>query len=259
MALPEAVARARTGIGRTRVVDRGTAAGSGSPEKRWRVLVIDDEEQIRRALTSVLGTRGFDVATAATAAEGLAAAAERTPDLIVLDLSLPDVDGLEVARELRNWLPVPILVLSVRSDEADKIDALNSGADDYMVKPFSAGELLARARALMRRAHGAETQPSTIVVADLSIDLARRRVSVGGTEVKLTRTEFDLLAYLARHLGCVVTSSMILENVWGPEYRDDTQALRVHISNLRHKIEQDPAVPRRILTEHGVGFVLTDR
>ncbi len=239
------------------MIDR--IAGSGStPEKRRRVLVIDDEDQIRRALRSVLGTRGFEVITATTAQEGLAEAADRTPDLVVLDLSLPDMDGLEVCRELRSWLSAPILVLSVRHDESDKIDALNLGADDYMVKPFSAGELLARAQALLRRAHGAETQPGTVVVGDLTIDLARRRVSVSGDEVKLTRTEFDVLAYLARHLGCVVTSAMILENVWGPEYRDDTQALRVHISNLRHKIESDPAVPRRVLTEHGVGFLLSD-
>jgi two-component system KDP operon response regulator KdpE len=236
-----------------------SVGAASSPEKRWRVLAIDDDEQIRRALKSVLATRGFDVVTAETAEEGLVAAADRTPDLIILDLSLPDADGIEVCRELRNWISIPILVLSVRHDESDKIDALNSGADDYMAKPFSAGELLARARALMRRTHGAETQPTTIVVADLTIDLARRRVSAGGREVRLTRTEFDLLAYLARHLGCVLTSAMILENVWGPENRNDTQALRVHMSNLRHKIEADPAVPRRILTEHGVGFMLTDR
>jgi two-component system, OmpR family, KDP operon response regulator KdpE len=230
----------------------------GAPEKRWRTLVIDDEVQIRRALKAVLGTRGFDVVTAGTGEQGLAAAGERTPDLIILDLTLPDLDGLEVCQELRKWLSTPILVLSVRHDESDKIDALNLGADDYLVKPFSAGELLARARALMRRTHGAETQPAVLVVGDLEIDLARRRVSVEGREVRLTRTEFDVLAFLARHQGCVVTSGMVLENVWGPEYRDDTQALRVHVSNLRHKIERDPAVPRRILTEHGVGFLLSD-
>jgi two-component system KDP operon response regulator KdpE len=231
----------------------------GSPEKRWRALVIDDEEQIRRALRAVLGAGGYEVVTSGSAEEGLAAAADPTPDLVILDLSLPDKDGLEVCRELRNWLSAPILVLSVRQDESDKIEALNSGADDYMVKPFSAGELLARARALIRRARGVETQPSTIEVADLTIDLARRRVSVDSSEVKLTRTEFELLAYLARHLDCVVTSAMILENVWGPEHRDDTQALRVHMSNLRRKVEPDPAVPRYIMTEHGVGFMLTAR
>jgi two-component system KDP operon response regulator KdpE len=229
-----------------------------SPEKAARVLVIDDEEQIRRALKSVLTVRKFDVTLASTGSEGLDAAIDCSPDLVILDLSLPDMDGLEVCGELRNWLAAPILVLSVRSDEADKIAALDLGADDYLTKPFSAGELLARVRALLRRA-SAEAGPPVIQAGGLVVDLATRTVQADGREIKLTRTEFDILAFLARHADTVVTSRMLLQNVWGPEYADDTQALRVHISHLRRKIEPDPSVPRYVITEPGVGFRLNTK
>ncbi len=226
----------------------------GAPERRPQVLVIDDEEQIRRALKSVLQARHYEVLLAATAEEGIELTAERTPDAIILDLTLPGMSGLDACRQLREWYVGPILVLSVRSGDADKIAALDLGADDYLTKPFSTGELLARLRALLRRATPATTLPSEIVSGDLCIDLARRTVMLRGEQVRLTRTEFDILALLARNAGRVVTSSMLLEQVWGPEYVRDTQTLRVHVSHLRKKIETPGDVPRFVLTEPGVGF-----
>lgn len=224
------------------------------PEKRSKILVIDDEEQIRRALKSILGARHYEVILASNGEEGLDLAIDHNPDLVILDLSMPDMSGLEVCRELRTWHNGPILVLSVRSSDADKINALDLGADDYLTKPFSAGELLARVRALLRRAAGLASPPPTISVGDVEIDIAHRRVTRAGEDVDLTKTEFEILAYLARNADCVVTSKMLLENVWGPEYGEDTQTLRVHISHLRKKIEPHPSVPRYILTEPGVGF-----
>lgn len=224
------------------------------PERRMRILVIDDEEQIRRALKSILSARDYDVILAKDGDEGLDLAIDHTPDLVILDLSMPGMSGMEVAKELRAWYNGPILVLSVRSGDTDKIGALDLGADDYLTKPFSAGELLARVRALLRRASGAPTTPPVICAGDLEIDLAQRRVTRGGEEIDLTRTEFDILAYLAQNADRVVTSKMILEHVWGPEYGEDTQTLRVHVSHLRKKIEPHPSVPRYILTEPGVGF-----
>jgi len=225
-----------------------------APERSPRILVIDDEEQIRRALRSVLQARHYIVDVAETGGQGLEAAVDRTPDLVVLDLTLPDMSGLDVARELRAWYHGPIIVLSVRDADADKIAALDLGADDYLTKPFSAGELLARIRAHLRRASGAEASVSEIRSGDLMIDLAKRTVTVDGTPVHLTRTEFDILALLARNADRVVTSRMLLEQVWGPDYETDTQALRVHVSHLRQKIEPAGGVPRYILTEPGVGF-----
>lgn len=229
---------------------------SGSPERAARILVIDDEAQILRALRSILRARNYEVETAETGEAGLEAAADRRPDLIVLDLTLPGKSGLEVCQELRTWLAVPILVLSVRDSDADKIAALDLGADDYLTKPFSAGELLARIRALLRRTASDETSPREVTVGGLTVDFARRIVTVDGGEVRLTRTEFDILAQLAHNADRVVTSRMLLERVWGPEYVDDTQTLRVHISHLRHKIEPEGGVPRYVLTEPGVGFRL---
>jgi two-component system KDP operon response regulator KdpE len=247
----------------------------GAPERPVRVLVIDDEEQIRRAITSVLAVRKFDVSHAETGQAGLDAAIDGSPDLVILDLSLPDIDGLDVCRQLRDWLDVPILVLSVRADEADKIAALDLGADDYLTKPFAAGELLARIRALLRRARPGETNAPVIEAGDIRVDLSTRTVLVRGEAVPLTRTEFGILAFLARNADRVATSRMILQNVWGPEYggaeyggaeyeedlvgADETQALRVHISHLRRKIECDPALPRYIITEPGVGFRLSTK
>jgi len=227
---------------------------TGAPERSSRVLVVADEGQVRRALRSVLQARRYIVDVAATGAEGLELATERTPDLIVLDLTLPDMSGLDVAEELRAWYEGPIVVLSVRDADADKIAALDLGADDYLTKPFSAGELLARIRAHLRRTTGAEASVREIRSGDLVVDLAKRMVTVAGVPAHLTRTEFDILALLARNADRVVTSRMLLEQVWGPDYISDTQTLRVHVSHLRHKIEPADGVPRYVLTEPGVGF-----
>jgi two-component system KDP operon response regulator KdpE len=227
-----------------------------APEKPTKILVVDDDPQIRRALTSILATRKYHVLAAADGAEGLDLAIEHNPDLVVLDMAMPGMTGLEVCRELRTWYTAPILVLSVRGADADKIAALDEGADDYVTKPFSAGELLARVRALLRRASGQAAAAPVIAIGDMEINIAQRRVKRGEREIELTRIEFDILAYLAQNADTVVTSKMILEKVWGPEYRDDTQTLRVHVSHLRRKIEPHPSVPRYILTEPGVGFRL---
>jgi len=229
---------------------------SGAPERAPVVLVVDDEAQIRRALRSVLTAGHFEVVLAESGAQGLERAVDRTPDLVILDLSMPDMSGLDVARELRSWYTGPILVLSVRDADTDKIAALDLGADDYLTKPFSAGELLARVRALMRRSSGVKVAAREVVAGDLVVDLARRRVTVADESVRLTRIQFDILATLAHDLDRVVTSRMLLERVWGPEYVADTQALRVHVSHLRRKIEPPGGVPYHILTEPGVGFRL---
>jgi two-component system, OmpR family, KDP operon response regulator KdpE len=226
------------------------------PERPTHILVVDDEEQIRRALTSILRSRGYVLDLAVNGQEALLHAIDDPPDLVVLDLALPDMSGIEVCRELRTWMTAPILILSVRSNEADKIQALDEGADDYLTKPFSAGELLARIRALLRRAAALTSPPPVVTVGDLEIDIARRRVTSGGLDVTLTPTEFDILAFLARNVGLVVTQRMILEQVWGPEWVEDAQTLRVHVSHLRKKIETTPGGPRYIITEPGVGFRL---
>lgn len=231
----------------------------GAPERPVRVLVIDDEEEIRRALKSVLTVRKFDVTLAVDGSTGLDAAIDCSPDLVILDLSLPDVDGLEVCRELRNWLKAPILVLSVRGEDTDKIAALDLGADDYLTKPFSAGELLARIRALLRRAGQGEPESPVIEAGGIRIDVAIRTVIVRGQDVVLTRTEFDILHFLAEHVDTIVTSRMLLQTVWGPWSGGDTQTLRAHISHIRKKIEANPALPKYIITEPGVGFRLTSR
>jgi two-component system KDP operon response regulator KdpE len=226
----------------------------GAPAKPARILIVDDEAQIRRALQAILSTRGYEVLSASDGAAALDLAIEHAPELIILDLAMPGMGGLEVCRELRTWYTGPILVLSVRGSDADKVAALDMGADDYVTKPFSAGELLARVRALLRRASGQAAAPSVIAAGDLEIDIARRRVKRAGQDIELTRIEFDILAYLAQNADRVVTSKMILQTVWGPEYGEDTQTLRVHISHLRKKIEPHPSVPRYIITEPGVGF-----
>ena len=231
----------------------------GAPERPQRVLVIDDEEQIRRALKSVLSARHYDVDLAETAERGLELTAEHTPDIIVLDLTLPGMSGLEACRRLREWYHGPILILSVRNADDDKIAALDLGADDYLTKPFSTGELLARIRALLRRTQGADATVTELCTGDLSIDFARRVGTVKGEPVHLTRIEFDILAVLARNAGRVVTSGMLLDGVWGPEYVGDTQTLRVHVSHLRRKIESPGDVSRYILTEPGVGFRFADQ
>lgn len=225
-----------------------------APEKSPRILVADDEEQIRRALKSILSSRKYEVELAVNGEQAIDLAIENPPDLAILDVAMPGISGIEVCKELRAWYSGPILMLSVRSGDSDKIAALDTGADDYLTKPFSAGELLARVRALLRRAASQITPVPVISAGDLEIDIARRTVRRGDQEIDLTRIEFDILAYLAQNIDCVVTSKMILEKVWGPEYGDDTQTLRVHVSHLRKKIEPHSTVPRYILTEPGVGF-----
>ena len=218
------------------------------------ILVVDDEEQIRRALESILSVRGYEVLLASTGEDGMESATRTPPDLVILDLSLPGISGLEVCRRLRAWYSGPILVLSVRDADADKVAALDLGADDYLTKPFSAPELLARVRALLRRAGTPASGLGTVNAGGLEIDLARRTVAAGGEQIHLTRTEFDILAYLVTNVGRVLTSRSILTHVWGPAYAEDAATLRVHMSHLRKKIEPDPAVPSFIVTEPGVGF-----
>jgi two-component system KDP operon response regulator KdpE len=219
--------------------------------------VIDDEESIRRALRSILSSRKYDVNLASTGEEGISLAIETTPELVILDLSLPDMDGLEVCRELRTWMGSPILVLSVRGNESDKVMALDLGADDYLTKPFSAGELLARMRALLRRAESRVLQSPEVKSGDLAVNLARRQVFLQGQEIQLTKTEFEILSLLVQNIDCVVTYRMLAEKLWGDREDRDPQLLRVHVSNLRKKIEPNPALPRFIHTEPGIGFRFT--
>ncbi|MGQ0548467.1 MAG: response regulator [Armatimonadota bacterium] len=217
-----------------------------------RILVVDDEPQIRRALTRTLEANDFDVRTVGTGEEALLALRWR-PDVILLDLMLPDLDGLEVARLVREQVATPILVLSARGEEPQKVLALDQGADDYITKPFGTDELLARIRVALRHAAGQPTDP-VIEAGDLRIDLERRLVARGGEEVHLTPTEYEVLKYLARHAGKVITHRMLLQHVWGPEHIEETQYLHVLISQLRRKIEPQPARPQYILTEPGVGY-----
>jgi DNA-binding response OmpR family regulator len=220
--------------------------------------VIDDEPEVREALTSVLALAHVRVDLAGSAEDGLARAAELPPDVVILDLTLPGMSGIEACRRLRDWYEGPVLVLSVRGGERDKIAALDAGADDYVTKPFAAGELLARLRALMRRANPHAEPVTEVEVGGLRVDFARRVVTLDARPVRLTRLEFEILALLARNAGRVVTSRTLLERVWGPNSVDDTQALRVHISHLRQKIERPGDVPRYIITEPGIGFRLAD-
>jgi len=219
-----------------------------------RVLVVDDEPQILRALQTNLRGVGYEVATAATAREALAAAAMRPPDAVILDLVLPDGSGIDVARELRSWSEAPILVLSVVGDEAEKVAALDAGADDYVQKPFGIDELLARLRALLRRA-GPSTEP-VLEVGELVIDLDKRLVTVGGRRVQLTPNEFDLLRVLAQNEGKLMTHPALLREVWGPAYGTESHYLHVYVSQLRRKLEDDPSRPRYVLTEPGAGYRL---
>jgi two-component system, OmpR family, KDP operon response regulator KdpE len=220
---------------------------------KGRVLVVDDEQSIRRAVGRALAARGYEVQLATDGEEALTAAAVFQPDLVVLDLNLPALDGLEVCRQLRGWSPVPILVLSVREDEPDKVAALDLGADDYLTKPFGIDELMARVRALLRRAQGAP-RPARFRTDDLQIDLDARRVTRAGIEVHLTKTEWALLAELCHHPGKLLTHRWLLERVWGPGYAGDVDVLRVFVSQLRKKLEQDPARPKLIATDPGIGY-----
>jgi two-component system, OmpR family, KDP operon response regulator KdpE len=220
-----------------------------------RVLVVDDEQAIRRFLRTSLTANGYTVIEAATGQGAVDTAATQQPDLIVLDLGLPDMEGIEVTRRLREWTPIPIIILSVRGQDADKIAALDAGADDYLTKPFSVGELMARLRAALRRL--AQHAPEPIFqTGDLVVDLSRRAVSVGGNGIQLTPTEYSLLRILVTHADRVLTHSQLLQQVWGPSYENEVHLLRVNISNLRRKLEPDPARPQHILTEPGVGYRL---
>ena len=221
-----------------------------------RVLVVDDEPQILRAVQMKLRAAGYAVDTAATAQEALMKAAMRPPEAIILDVLLPDGRGTDVCRELRGWSSVPILVLSAVGEEREKIEALDAGADDYVTKPFSGDELLARLRATLRRARPA-TRP-VIEIGELRIDLEKRSVTRDGTRVSLTPIEYDLLRLLAENEGKLLTHPTILREIWGPAYREESNYLHVYVSHLRRKIEPDPARPRYLLTQAGVGYRLVD-
>ena len=220
-----------------------------------RVLVVDDEPAIRRFLRVSLSAHGYAVFEADSGQAALSAVVADRPDLVILDLGLPDLDGIEVTHLLREWTHIPIIILSVRGQEADKVAALDAGADDYLTKPFGAGELLARMRVALRRVSQSGVQP-VFTSGDLTVDLARRVVAVAGQEVQLTPTEYDLLRVLVTHAGKVLTHRQLLREVWGVGYGQEMHMLRVNISNLRRKIEPDPARPRYVLTEPGVGYRL---
>lgn len=223
------------------------------------VLVIEDELPIRRFLRASLTANGYGVIESATGEDGLRQAASRNPDLVILDLGLPDIDGLDVTKRLRDWAAMPIIVLSARGKENDKIAALDAGADDYLTKPFGVGELLARMRVALRHAEGRGGEaPSVFAVGDLQIDFARRIVTVGERQVHLTPIEYKLLAELASNAGKVITHQHLLKEVWGPAYAAESHYLRVYMRQLRHKIEAEPAQPRYLLTEPGVGYRLVD-
>jgi len=220
------------------------------------ILVIEDEVQMRRFLRASLTSNGYQVVETDTAATGLAQAAARNPDLVLLDLGLPDQDGLVVTQRLREWAKTPIIVISARGREEDKIQALDAGADDYLTKPFGVGELLARIRVALRNAARGELGSAQFSVGELKVDLVRRQVLVSGQEVHLTPFEYKLLATLIKHAGRVITHRQLLREVWGPNSSDQTQYLRVYMGQLRHKLEANPSRPVFLTTEPGVGYRL---
>jgi two-component system KDP operon response regulator KdpE len=223
--------------------------------KPVKVLVVDDEPQILRALRINLSVRGYDVITASSGAGALRAAADRHPDVVILDLGLPDMDGVEVLAGLRGWSHAPVIVLSARTDSADKVDALDAGADDYITKPFGMDEFLARLRAAVRRAAGAGEDDAPVVATDsFTVDLASKKVVKHGEEVHLTPTEWGMLEMLVRNRGKLVGRKELLREVWGPAYLNETHYLRVFLAQLRRKLEDDPAHPRHLLTEAGMGY-----
>ena len=222
------------------------------------VVLIEDEPQIRRFLRATLNGQGFRLFEAPTGADGIIEVGSRQPDVVIIDLGLPDMDGLEVIRRLREWTAVPIIVLSARGQERDKVTALDAGADDYVSKPFGASELLARIRVALRHTAGAshEADEAAFRVGELQVDLLRRQVAVGGADVRLTPTEYKLLTTLIRHAGKVVTHQQLLREVWGPTHTDQGHYVRIYMAHLRHKLETEPARPRYLLTEPGVGYRL---
>jgi two-component system KDP operon response regulator KdpE len=231
--------------------------GAPEPGQTPLVLVVDDEPQVRRFLRASLPHQGYRLIEAATGEEALREAATRGPDAILLDLGLPDLDGVEVTRRLRGWSAVPIVVLSARGQESDKIEALDAGADDYLTKPFGIGELLARLRVALRHSSRAGSSGEALFEhGDLRVDLSAQRVFSRGEEVRLTRTEYRLLALLVKHAGKVLTHRQLLKEVWGPGSVNESHYLRVYMGQLRHKLEEDPARPRHLVTEIGVGYRL---
>lgn len=220
-----------------------------------KILIVDDEDSIRRFLRVTLASQGYVVLEAASGQEALSKAATNKPEIVILDLGLPDIEGVEVTRLLREWTQIPIIILSVSGSEADKIAALDAGADDYLTKPFGVGELLARLRAALRRATQATGEP-VFTNGALIVDLARRVVTVSGREAQLTPNEYELLRVLVNHAGKVLTHRYLLRQVWGMEYGEELHMLHVNISNLRRKIESDAARPQYIITEPGVGYRL---
>jgi two-component system KDP operon response regulator KdpE len=224
-------------------------------EARTRILVVEDEADIRRFVRLTLESEGHEVHEAADLKRGLIEAGTRRPDLLVLDLGLPDGNGTELIRDLRGWSTAPVIVLSARSAEADKIEALDAGADDYLVKPFGAGELLARVRAQLRRHQRRSDDGETVIrFGDIQLDLARRTVERAAEPLHLTPIEYRLLTHLATQPGRVVTHRQLLKAVWGPGHAEDTHYVRVHMANLRKKVERDPSMPEHLLTEAGVGY-----
>ena len=220
-----------------------------------RILVVDDEPQILRALRINLSVRGYEVVTASTGAGALRAAAERPPDVVVLDLGLPDMDGTEVLAGLRGWCTAPVIVLSARTDSADKVEALDAGADDYVTKPFGMDEFLARVRAAARRGtSAADTSEPSVETASFTVDLAAKTVSRRGEQVHLTPTEWGMLEMLVRNRGKLVGQKELLREVWGPAYDTETHYLRVYLAQLRRKLEDDPANPKHLITEAGMGY-----
>jgi two-component system KDP operon response regulator KdpE len=218
------------------------------------VMVIDDEPQIQRLLTIMLESQGYRVTAANTGKDGLAASAQRRHDLIILDLGLPDLSGISVLKQIREWTQTPVIILTVQDAEGEKIEALDSGADDYVTKPFNSGELLARLRAALRRADKGKTEEPVLNFGNLTINLAARRVTRGGETVKLTATEYALLKLFVQHAGKVLTHRHLLREVWGPDQENETQYLRVYVQRLRDKLEKDPESPVFFLTEPGVGY-----
>ena len=228
------------------------------PDDGRTILLVEDEPQIRRLLRTALAAHGYRLIESSTGEDGLQQAATRLPDLVIVDLGLPDLDGVDVIRRLREWSATPIIVLSARGQERDKVTALDGGADDYVSKPFAAGELLARVRVALRHTAGAshEGEEAAFKVGELQVDLLRRHVLVNGAEVRLTPIEYKLLATLVRHAGKVVTHQQLLREVWGPTHDDQAHYVRVYMAHLRHKLEAEAARPRYLLTEPGVGYRL---
>ncbi len=225
---------------------------------RAKILVVDDEPQIRRFLRISLSAHGYEVVEAARGAEAVSKTALEKVDLVILDLGLPDIDGHDVIEQIREWSEIPIIVLSVRSADVEKVRALDGGAEDYLTKPFSIAELMARVRAALRKRGTAKTDDPIFTHGGLTVDLGRRRVTIDGAEIKLSRKEYGILRLLATSPGRVLTHQQILREVWGPNHLEDTHYLRIHVGHLRQKLGDDPAQPRYILTEPGIGYRLME-